>query len=141
MQLEEKRLHGSVQRLIRARDNYDETPLDHANAEVARLLEQELSDAVSRDGGVMYGFDTASIREMRARRDNALVSDELSLKESFFGRSDPECASLIANRRRDLEQEYKAKQRELGLAIDGSQKKMLSAEIAEVFARICGDHT
>jgi hypothetical protein len=161
VQLEEKGLHGSVQRLIRARDREDKVPSDYADTDVAELLEKELSDAVLRDGGVMYDFDTDPIREMRAHRkdfdldfiremrarhDNVVASDGLSfdsddsenshnseeLENSRSEAFDLELRRWIGLRRQELEQDYKTQERSLGIANDESQLKKSASYLAEV---------
>ncbi len=123
-QLERNGLHGSVQRLLRMRDDMGDTPGYSAITADERYLENELRDAVERDGRVMYDFDNPDIAEIRAWR-----NDEATLRRYLLNRSNlvrPPQLDLdtlesaahhyrvwLSKRRKELEAEYKAKEQEI----------------------------
>lgn len=65
IQLEKHGLHGSVQRLLRFRDDYGLTPVDCATKTVAGYLEDQLRKAEICDGKVMYDFGDPDIEEIQ----------------------------------------------------------------------------
>ena len=166
IQLEAKGLRGSVQRLIRARDEFDRAPVDHTLpgvaelfvetleaavsrdgshsddtlSGVAELLAETLEAAVLRDGGIMYDFDVDYIRDIRARIADVAADRFFDVPSSIYAVLDSEAEQLRKLRRRELEQEYEAEVRKLGLRSDGLQEKRSVSEIAEVFATVRGDH-
>ena len=57
-QLDEREQNGNVQRSLRMRDRFGRTPVDHATGANVQYLDDQLEEAVKRDGRVMYNVDS-----------------------------------------------------------------------------------
>jgi hypothetical protein len=119
IQLEAKGLLSSTQRLLRMRDHLGRTPEDCCIEGVtATFLREQLRAAESRDGMIMYDVDYPDIKKGVDLRKAVLLYK--SVKGNGYGDTEGrlynaglEYLEWLKKRRQELEQQYKAKEKEI----------------------------
>ena len=124
--LESEGLQGSVQRLLRMRDKCHRTPIENAELDSRPYVEDQLTEAVERDGNIMFDFgniDIESLHEERVEETELLEYLRLQMDSDDPDDSDPKNVALSdaadeywewwKHKRRSLQKQYRHMKRNI----------------------------